>query len=75
MEKLLKMLEALKPGVDFAKENNLVGDHILDSLDIVTLAAQLCDEYDIEITPLDVVPENFRSAKAIYALVQRLEEE
>lgn len=74
MEELLNILRALKPGVDFAGEDDLVGDHILDSLDIVTLAAELCDRYDIEITPLDVVPENFRSAAAIYAMVQRLQE-
>ena len=30
---------------------------------------------DIEITPIDIVPENFKSAEAIYAMVKRLEEE
>lgn len=74
MKELLDLLQALKPGVDFTKEKHLVTNHILESLDIITLAAQLCDEFDIEITPLDVVPENFQSAEAIYALVQKLED-
>lgn len=74
MEALLNLLQTMKPGVDFTKEQHLVTDHILESLDIITLAAQLCDEYDIEITPLDVVPENFQSVEAIYALIQRLED-
>lgn len=75
MEALLELLQALKPGVDFAKEKHLVTDHILESLDIITLATQMCDTFDIEVTPLDVVPENFQSIEAIYALVQKLEEE
>ena len=74
METLLNLLQTLKPGVDFTRERHLVTDHILESLDIITLAAQLCDAFDIEITPLDVVPENFQSADAIYALIQRLED-
>lgn len=74
METLLNLLQALKPGVDFTKEKHLVTDHILESLDIIVLATQLCDAFDVGITPLDVVPENFQSAEAIYALIQRLED-
>lgn len=74
METLLNLLQALKPGVDFTKEKHLVTNHILESLDIIVLATQLCDAFDVEITPLDVVPENFQSAEAIYALIQRLED-
>ena len=36
---------------------------------------RLNDEFDIEITPIDIVPENFKSAEAIYAMVKRLEDE
>lgn len=75
MEELLKILQSVKPGVDFAHETDLIGDHILDSLSIVMLIPQLCDEFDIEITPPDIVPENFRSAETIYALIKRLEDE
>ena len=39
------------------------------------LVSELNDEFDIEITPLDIVPENFKSAEAIYAMVKRLEDE
>ena len=47
----------------------------MDSFDIVTLVAKLNDEFDIEITPADLIPENFNSAERIYELVKRLEEE
>ena len=75
MEEVIKILEQIKPGVDFNTEENLIEEEILDSFDIVTLVAKLNDEFDIEITPADLVPENFNSAKKIYELVERLEEE
>lgn len=75
MEELLKILEKIKPGVDFENEESLIGDEILDSFDIVSLVTKLNDEFDIEITPSDLVPENFETAEAIYSLIQKLQEE
>ena len=75
MEQVIKILEEIKPGVDYSGETDLIGDKILDSLKIVQLVSELNDEFDIEITPLDIVPENFKSAEAIYAMVKRLEDE
>lgn len=75
MDEIIKILEEIKPGVDFNSENNLIEEEILDSFDIVTLVAKLNDEFDIEISPADLVPENFNSAQAIYSLVSKLEEE
>ena len=75
MDDIIKILEQIKPGVDFNTEENLIEEEILDSFDIVTLVAKLNEEFDIEITPADLVPENFNSAERIYELVKRLEEE
>ena len=75
MEDLFKVLEKVKPGVDFRNNNNLIDDEILDSFDIVTLVAALDEEFDIQITAKDILPENFNSAEAMYKLIQRLEEE
>lgn len=75
MEKLIKILEEIKPGVDFKAEENLGENHILDSLSIVRLVGELNDEFDIEITPIDIIPENFKSVIAIKALIEKLEDE
>lgn len=75
MEELIDILEEIKPGVDWEKETDLIGNHILDSLKIVQLVGALNDEFDIEITPIDIVPENFKTAETIYAMVKRLEDE
>jgi len=75
MDKLLKILSELKPGVDFEHETDLVGKGILDSLSIVMLAGEIADEFDVTVSPLDVVPENFRSAETILALIRKLQDE
>lgn len=75
MERLIEILEEMKPGVDFRTEQQLISGKILDSLKIVQLVGELNDEFDIEITPLDIVPENFESADAIYAMITRLSDE
>lgn len=75
MEALIKILNEIKPGVNWENETDLIGNHILDSLKIVQLVGELNDEFDIEITPVDIVPENFKSAETIYAMVKRLEDE
>lgn len=65
MEDIIKILNEVKPGVDFENEKNLIEEEILDSFDIVNLVSKLDEEFDIEITPADLVPENFSSAESI----------
>lgn len=75
MEQLLTILQELKPGVDFEGNKHLIDDGILESLEIITLASELNDEFDIEITVADVLPENFNSAEAIWSMIERLQDE
>lgn len=75
MDELLEILNEIKPGVDFEKETALVYDGILDSLAIIRLVSEIDDEFDVEIGVTDLVPENFNSAKAIMALIEKLEDE
>lgn len=75
MEELIKILEDIKPGVDFERETALVDDGILDSLAIIRLVNEISDEFDVEIQVTDLVPENFNSAQAIIDLINRLEDE
>ena len=75
MEELMEILQDLHPDVDFETEEHLVDDKILDSFDIVSLIAAINENFDIAVTAKDILPENFNSARALYALIQRLEEE
>ena len=75
MERLIEILENLKPGVDFEEEKNLIDDEILDSFDIVSLVSEIEDEFDVKITAKDILTENFNSAESLYELIEKLEEE
>ncbi len=75
MEKLLEILKSVRGDIDFENEDKLIDDEILDSFDIVSIVGELCDAYEITITVDDMEPENFNSAKAILALVERLIDE
>ena len=75
MEKLLAILEDIKGNVDYAHEEKLVDDRILDSFSILTLVAELEDEFDIEIPYNEIKPHNFNSASGLWEMVQRLLEE
>ena len=75
MEELLEVLKRVKPGVDFENNHNLIDEEVLDSFDIVSIVAAINEEFDIQITSKDIVPENFNSIEEMYALVEKLEEE
>ena len=75
MEKIYEILSKIIPGVDYKKATNLVDGKILTSLNIAGLVARLNYEYDIEITPIHLIPENFNSVENINKLVISLDGE
>ena len=75
MDTLLSILKELHPDVDFQTADGLIDDKILDSFDIVTIVAEIDAEYGVAIPAEELIPENFNSAKALYALVERLMDE
>ena len=75
MEELLEILRDLHPEVDFETCENLIDAGIQDSFDIVSVIAEIGERFDVTISAEKIVPENFNSAKALYHLIQELEDE
>ena len=75
MKELLDILNKVKPGIDYVNEKHLVSDELIDSLDVMTIVTEICDELDVEILPTVVVPENFESVEAMWQLIMRLQED
>lgn len=75
MEDLLEILKALHPEVDFESCETLIDDKILDSFDIVSIIAEVNDLFDVTISAEHILPKNFNSARALYDLIQKLEDE
>ena len=75
MEQLLSALKELHPEVDFDTADGLVTNGVLTSLDIIALIAEINAAFDVEVPAEEIIPENFDSAKTIWAMVERLMDE
>lgn len=75
MERLIEILEEIQPEADYENCEHLIDGHYLDSMAILSLVAELEDEFDVTIPTVEIIPSNFNSAKAIWALITRLQEE
>lgn len=74
MDQLMEILTEVNADVDFETCDTLIDDGILSSFDIVSIVGDLNDAYDINITPADIVPENFNSAEAMWEMIQRIQD-
>ena len=72
MDRLLEILDSIRPDVDFVNEKRLIDGGFLDSFDVASIIAELDNEYDITIRVTELKPENFNSAEAIMKMVERL---
>ena len=75
MEELLEILKNIRPNVDFEHCEDLINSGTLDSMDMVMIMTKIMQKFDLSIPPEEMVPENFNSAKAMYRLIQKLEDE
>jgi len=75
MEKLIEILEEINPEPDYETCTTLIKDGLLNSFMILSLVSELEDEFDIEISPGEMIPANFNSAEALWKMIQRLQEE
>lgn len=75
MDELLEILRDIDPDNDYENDKRLIDDGHLDSLSLLQLVTELEDNFEIQITPNELIPANFNSAEAIWAMVQRLQQE
>ena len=74
-EEILKILKEFRPDIQADNREDLIDAGILDSLDIVNIVAEMESEFDVSIPVEEVVPENFNSAAAMEAMINRLKED
>lgn len=71
-ETILEILKDIRSDIDFESATALIDNGELTSLDIVAIVSEINDEFDVEISPDDLLPENFNSVDAICKLVASL---
>ncbi|WP_322174220.1 acyl carrier protein [Acutalibacter caecimuris] len=69
MERMYEVISSIISETDLKQERYLVTDGYIDSFDIVTIIDRLEEEFEISIPVESMVPENFESVDAMYALV------
>ena len=52
----------------------MIDDGLLDSFAILEIVAEINDAFDVQITAPEIIPENFNSAQALWAMIQRLKD-
>lgn len=70
MEALMKILEELDDSIDWGNEKKLIDDRIIDSFGVISLIAELEEQFDIEIAASEITPENLNSVDAIWNMIQ-----
>lgn len=71
-EKVLEVIQAECPDVDFLSSNTLVDDGILDSLALTSIIAALTMEFGITIPYEEIIEENFNSLDGLTKMVEKL---
>lgn len=74
MQEFLELLGGIRPDVDFENTTNLVTGGILKSFDIIQIVGMIDDEYDVKVPVAELKPENFDSAKALFEMIERLDD-
>lgn len=70
-EKIYAILEDIRPEFDFKDSDNFVEDGFLDSFDVVTLVAEIEQQFDVIVEGMDVMPENFETVATICELIRQ----
>ena len=75
MDKIIEILKKIKPGVNFDENTNIVDNNLLNSFEMYKFVNELNFEFDIEISPLDIIPQNFNTLASIKALFEKHQDE
>ena len=70
MNKVIKILNSIRPEANFQESQNYIEDGLLDSFDLIALVSGIDNEFGISVLGTDIVPSNFINVNAIEALIE-----
>lgn len=70
-EKILEILQDIRPEVDFNDSEDFIEDGYLDSFDMANLIAHIEDKFGISILGEDILPENFTNLETIERTIKK----
>lgn len=69
---IIDLLNDINSDYDYEVETALIDDKILTSFEALNLMMQIEDEFNIQIPPKALSPENFNSVDAIVNMIEEL---
>jgi acyl carrier protein len=70
-DKVIKILNELRPEFDFSEDIDFIEEGMLDSFDIVSLIDSIEEELGVSISGIDVLPENFNTIDSIIKTIEK----
>ena len=74
-ETIIEILKDIRSDIDFENATALIDEGQLESLDIVAIVGEFNEEFDVEISVEDLVPENFNTVDAMVELISKAQED
>ena len=71
-EKILEILEEINEDIISYDGDDMYGEGVITSVEVLDIVSDIEDEFDIEIDAKFVVAENFANKEAIIALVKEI---
>lgn len=74
-ETVLEILMDINDDNDYESATKIIDDKLLDSFQIVSFVTELCDEFDINLSPKWLIPEHFNTIDAIVNMIETVLDE
>ena len=72
MDRIVEILRAIRPGVNWEDLDGIIDDGLLDSFDMISLIGELEDAFGVRIGLEYLEPENFNSVGAMAKLLEKV---
>lgn len=70
-EKIIAILDEIRPEFDFSEPVDFIEEGMLDSFDIVSLVDAIENELGVSISGSDIIHENFNSVDSIMKIIEK----
>lgn len=70
MERITRVLDEIMNGQEYVDCDDFLEAGLLDSMDVMDLVEKLEEEFDIEISGRDIIPEKFKNVESIVKLIE-----
>ena len=70
MERITGALDEIMNGQEYVDCDDFLEAGLLDSMDVMDLVEKLEEEFDIEISGRDIIPEKFKNLESIVKLIE-----